>query len=165
MSLLPQDVLSSRTDIVVVVTVGLDNEIRNGDSDPKFFLSDGARGIGFELQEGIGISGYRCRGNRCHEYHCRGLQGLMGETYGRSLVRFSSATVTPTSFLPKQFVMTIKPSQRWESCYTASDGGMISPVSFEQSIFLDRGLWLEVYREDNDEKLSINYISVEIHEN
>ena len=74
LSLLPQDVLSSRADIVVVVTVGLDNEIWNGDDDPKFFLSDGARGIGFELQERIEISGYCCRGNRCHEYHCRGLQ-------------------------------------------------------------------------------------------
>ena len=89
----------------------------------------------------------------------------MGDTYGRSLVRFSSATVTPTSFLPEQFAMTIKPSQHWGSCYTAADGGVISPVSYEQSIFLDRGLWLEVYRENNDENLSINYISVEIHEN
>ena len=90
----------------------------------------------------------------------------MGETYGRSLVRFSSATVTPTSFLPEQFVMTIQPSQRWGSCYTASDGAWDDFSNwYEQSIFLDRGLWLEVYREDNDEKLSINYISVEIHEN
>ena len=38
---------------MAVVTVGLDNEIRNRDSDPKFFLSDGTRGIGFELQEGM----------------------------------------------------------------------------------------------------------------
>ena len=151
LNLLPPDLLSSRADIVVVVTVGIDNTIRSGDSDPKFFLSDGTNGIGFEMRE-------ESSANRC-----RGIQAIMGDTHT------SYTTITgadhESSFLPEQFVMTMKSSQRWGSCYNAIDSGVISPVSYTRSISLNKGLYLEVYREDTSEKYVFNYIMVEIHEN
>ena len=151
LNLLPPDLLSSRADIVVVVTVGIDNTIRSGDSDPKFFLSDGTYGIGFEMREESSAD------------RCRGIQAIMGDTY-TSYAPIDGAN-HESNFLPEQFVMTMKPSQRWGSCYDAIDSGVISPVSYTRSISLNKGLYLEVYREDTSEQYVFNYIMVEIHEN
>ena len=70
-----------------------------------------------------------------------------------------------SSILLEQFVLTIKPSQKWGSCYNSVDSGVISPVAYTRSINLDQGLWLEVYREGSNEQYVFNYIKVEIHEN
>ena len=67
--------------------------------------------------------------------------------------------------LSEEFILTISPSQKWGSCFFAADSGLISPVSYTQTINLDQGLWLEVYREGYNEEYVINYIIVEIHEN
>jgi len=48
--LLPSGILSRCADVVVEITLGLDGVTRKAhDSDPKFFLSDGNNGIGFEI--------------------------------------------------------------------------------------------------------------------
>ena len=146
--LLPGGVLSHSADVVVVITMGLDSEGRSGDSDPKFFLSNGLQGIGFELRDNP---------------YCRGIQATMGNVFD-SRTQFSSNR--PESDIhPEEIIMTFKPSQHWGSCNIAIDGGVISPVNYTQSIYPDQGLWLEVYREDTDEEYAFNYIKVEIHEN
>ena len=65
--LIPGGVLAAYPDITVKITVGLQNAIRSGDSDPKFLISDGETGIGFEMREEGSV-------------HCRGVQGIMGDT-------------------------------------------------------------------------------------
>ena len=67
LSLIPGGVLAAYPDITVKITVGLQNAIRSGDSDPKFLISDGETGIGFEMREEGSI-------------HCQGVQGNMGDT-------------------------------------------------------------------------------------
>ena len=148
--LIPANVLQYNADIIVEITVGLDNVIRSGDSDPKVFISDGQNGIGFDIREDI-------------KGQCRGYQAIMGDTSSSRSATGGSTHIT--SILQEQFVLTIKPYQRWGSCYTAADSGVISPVTYTRSINPERGLWLEVYREDTGERYVFNYIKVEIHEN
>jgi len=147
--LLKANLLFADADIVVEVTIGLDSGIRSGDSDPKFFVSDGINGVGFDLRE--------------EADRCRGYEASMGTIY--SSVRAISGAAHSSSILPEQFVLTIKPSQKWGSCYNSVDSGVISPVSYTRSINLNRGLWLEVYKEGFSEQYVFNYIKVEIHEN
>ena len=149
--LLPSDLLSAKADIVVVLTIGLDNSIRSEDNDPKFFISDGENGVGFEIRE------------EPSAHRCRGIQAVMGD----KLTSMSSfvGSAHNSSFLPEQFVLTLKPSQGFGSCYSAIDSGLISPVGYKREMSLDQGLFLEVYREDTHEKYIFNYIMVEIHEN
>ena len=148
--LLQRNLLPFDADIVVEVTVGLDSGIRSGDSDPKFFISDGSDGIGFEMRE--------------EADRCRGMEAIMGSAY-TSLVNVLPGASHDSTILPEQFVLTIKPSQKWGSCYNSVDSGVISPVSYTRTINLDQGLWLEVYREGSHEQYVFNYIKVEIHEN
>lgn len=148
--LIPANKISSNADITVTVTLGLKNTIRiSRDSDPKFFLSDGDRGIGFDLRDG--------------SPRCQGMQALMGDVMGSST--FFSTTTAQSTTLSEEYILTFSPSQQWGSCYFAIDSGLVSPVSYTQSIYLNRGLWLEMYREDSIEEYVINYIIVEIHEN
>ena len=147
--LIPGDILSRNADVIAVITIGLDKEKRSSDNDPHFFLSDGLNGIGFEVRDNP---------------YCRGVQGTMEDVLG-SRYNPSPFSAHRSSVHPEQFTMTIKPSQRWGSCYSAGDSGIISPASYTRNIYPDQGLWLEVYRENTAELYSFNYIKVEIHEN
>ena len=141
--------LTYSADVVVKITVGLQNDIRSHDSDPKFLLSDGDSGIGFEMRE--------------EADRCQGIQGLMGDVLS-SLIKRDGASHESTT-LPEEFVLTIKPSSYWGSCYFAVDSGLISPAYYSRRLDLRKGLWLEVYGEHSGEQYLINYIIVEIHEN
>ena len=142
-------VLTYSADITVKITVGLQMAIRSHDSDPKFFLSDGDSGIGFEMRE--------------EAVRCRGIQGLMGDVLSSRLTRGGASH--ESSILPEQFVLTINPSKNWGSCYFATDSGLISPVSYTRRVNPSKGLWLELYGENPSERYLINYIIIEIHEN
>ena len=147
--LIPHDLLTYSSDITVKITVGLQKAIRSYDSDPKFLLSDGTNGIGFEMRE--------------EAIRCQGIQGTMGDLLGSRSIRGGASH--KSSILPEQFVLTIKPSEYWGSCYFAVDSSLISPVGYSRRINPQRGLWLEVYAEGTNERYLFNYISVEIHEN
>ena len=147
--LIPHNLLTYSSDITVKITVGLQKAIRSYDSDPKFLLSDGSNGIGFEMRE--------------EAVRCQGIQGIMDDVLGSLSTRGGASH--ESSILPEQLVLTIKPTEYWGSCYFAVDSGLISPVSYSRRIYPQQGLWLEVYAEHSSEKYLFNYISVEIHEN
>ena len=149
--LLAGDLLTYSADITVKITVGLQNAIRSDDSDPKFLLSDGDSGVGFEMREEAGAD------------RCRGIQGLMGDVLSSRITRDGASHKSST--LPEEFVLTINPSKSWGSCHFAVDSGLISPAYYSRRLDLRKGLWLEVYGEDTGEQYLINYIIVEIHEN
>ena len=129
--------------------MGLQKAMRSYDSDPKFLLSDGIYGIGFEMRE--------------EAIRCRGIQGAMGEVLSSRLS--TGGASHQASILPEQFDIIIKPTEYWGSCYFATDSGLISPVSYTRRINPQQGLWLEVYAEGTHERYLFNYIIVEIHEN
>jgi len=149
--LLPSELLNDKVDIIIVITIGLDNSIQSEDSDPKFFISDGENGVGFEIRE------------EPSAHRCRGIQAVMGDKL-TSMSSFVGSAHNST-FLSEQFILTLKPSQGFGSCYSAIDSGLISPVGYKREMSLNKGLFLEVYREDTHEKYVFNYILVEIHEN
>ena len=142
--------LAYSPDITAKITVGLQKAIRDSaDSDPKFLLSDGSNGIGFEMRDG-------------GSYRCQGVQGTMGDVLGSRSLRGGASH--QSSILPEEFVLTIKPTEYWGSCYFAIDSGLISPVTYTRRIDPQKGLWLEAYAENTSEKYIFNYIIVEIHE-
>ena len=135
------------------ITLGLQNDIRapGHDSDPKFLISDGEDGVGFELRNEGSL-------------HCRGIEGAMGETL-TGHVRKPGAIFPASDQLPEEFVLTLTPSQKWGSCFTPIANGLISPATYVRELNLNERLWLEVYAGDASERYLVNYIIVEIHEN
>jgi len=150
--LIPSDVLLNNADIVVTVTIGLDNGARNGDNDPRFFISDTNSGIGFQMREDP-------NGNRCQAQ-----QATMADILASFVTIPGAIHSSSRFFLPEEFILTFKPRERFGSCYTSVESGVISPVQYTRTLFLNRGLWLEVYRENASEQYTFNYIKVEVHE-
>ena len=144
-------ILSSDANIVVKITVGLDNDIRSSDSDPKFLISDGNHGIGFEFREENSV-------------HCRSVEGIMGDTIDLLSRRFGTS-YSASTLLPEEFILTLAPSRKWGSCFSPIGNGLLSLATYTPEINLNERLWLEVYGEDVNEQYEFNYIIVEIHEN
>ena len=144
-------ILASDANIVVKITVGLDNDIRSDDSDPKFLISDGEYGVGFEFREE-------------NSMHCRGVQGIMGDFIDK-FSRQTGVTHSASTLLPEEFVLTLAPSRKWGSCFSPIGNGLLSLATYTPEINLNERLWLEVYGEDVNEQYEFNYIIVEIHEN
>lgn len=148
--MIPGGILARYADITVKITVGLQKAMRiNADSDPKILISDGERGVGFDIRDDKTL-------------RCQGIQGLTSNTL-TSLI--SRGRLSSSSTFSEQFVLTLAPSQLWGSCYSAVDNGLIAPVVYTRYLNLDQGLWLDVYREAYNERYLFNYIIVEIHEN
>ena len=73
---------------------------------------------------------------------CQGIQGTMGDVLGSRSIRGGASH--KSSILPEQFVLTIKPTEYWGSCYFAVDSSLISPFAYSRRINPQQGLWLEV---------------------
>ena len=66
------------------------------------------------------------------------------------------------SFYPGQFVFTLKLDERWGSCYLAHDGGFVRTAGYNNRLMFSKGLSLEVYKSDKEEKVGIKYVKVAI---
>ena len=63
---------------------------------------------------------------------------------------------------PDQFVITLKPSQLWGSCYIPYGSGNTWPETYTGQLSLDRGLNLELYSDESDEHYGIKYVAVTV---
>ena len=93
---------------------------------------------------------------------CHGFEGVSGTSLSGSRWFDYSSPKVSVSFYPGQFVITLKLDERWGSCYTAHDGGFVKTTIFTKRLVLDKGLTLEVYKHDRNEKAGIKFIEVTI---
>ena len=121
------------------------------DSDIRYGVSDGTRFIGFFIVDKLNYGKPSAP--------CYGMEGVSGGTItGR---RHEPATPKPSdSFYP--FVITLKLDERWGSCYTAHDGGFVRTAGYNNRLMFSKGLTLEVYKSNKDERVGIRFIKVTI---
>ena len=151
--MIPAGVIRDSSPLTVDITVAHDVSIGQGaDSDIRYGVSDGTRFIGFETVD---------KGNYGSLPPCYGLEGASGSTL--TSIHYKTLTPKPSdSFYPGQFVFTLKLDERWGSCYTAHDGGFVKTAGYNNRLMLSKGLTLEVYKSDKDERVGIKYIKVAI---
>ena len=153
--LVAADVLSDATPLTVEITVANDASIgQESDSDPNYGVSDGTNFIGFETLD---------QGNYYGWAPCVGTQANSGKTYSSLQYLNPTTSLIPRdSRYPDQFVFTIKLDQPWGSCFTEHGGGYTNSVGYSKQLILSRGLTLEVYKDQKDERLGIKFIKVTI---
>ncbi|XP_078382871.1 uncharacterized protein LOC144665515 isoform X2 [Oculina patagonica] len=148
-------VLTDALPLTVEITVAHDVSIGEGagvDSDIRYGVSDGTRFIGFETVD---------KWNYGDHSPCFGMEGVSGQSV--TSIRRDPVTPKPSdSFYPGQYVFTLKLDERWGSCYTAHDGGFVRTTGYNNRLVLSKGLTLEVYRSDKEEKVGIRFIKVTI---
>ena len=152
--LIPAGVLKVSTPLTVEITVAQDISIGNtADSDFRYGVSDGTRFVGFETVD---------KGNLVNHAPCYGIEGMSGVTL-TSTRRDPVGTPKPSdSFYPGQHAFTLKLDERFGSCYTAHDGGFVRTTSYNNRLMLNKGLTLEVYKEDKTDRGGIRFIKVGI---
>ena len=146
-------VLKVLTSLTAEITVAHDISIgKTADSDIRYGVSDGTRFIGFEAPD---------KGNYGNHAPCYGVEGLSGATL--SSRRFNPITPKPSdSFYPGQYDFTLKLDERWGSCYTTHDGGFVRTAGYNNRLMLSKGLTLEVYKENKEERVGIRFIKVSL---
>ena len=151
--LIPAGACKDSTPLTVEIIVAHDVSIGQGpDSDIRYGISDGTRFVGFEACD---------KGNYGTNSPCYGLEGVSGFTL--SSIRYESFTPKPSdSFYPGQFVFTLKLDERWGSCYIAHDGGFVRTAGYNNRLMFTKGLTLEVFKHDKEEKVGIRCIKVAI---
>ena len=121
--------------------------------------------ISYGVSDGISVLGFVTRDK--YTYHsgpsCHGFEQTSGKALpGRGWIGAYSLPKPSDSFYPGQFVITLKLDEQWGSCYTAHDGGLVKVNTFNKRLMLDKGLTLEVYKDNKGEKVGIKSIEITI---
>ena len=154
--MIPAGVLQNFTQLTVKIVACKNVDIgRNEDSDTKYGISDGISFVGFWILD---------TGNYFDSAPCFGIEGYSGTSLilTRTINRYSSKP--SDQFFPGQFVITLKLDayESWGSCYTAHDGGFVNTAGYNKRLVLSKGLTLEVYKENKEERAGIKFIEVTV---
>ena len=152
--IVPADILEDSSLVTLKIVASLDDDIgKKEDSDPKFGVSDGVSFVGFET---IDLSW------PTDLAPCFGIEGTSGSnlTERQEISKFSPKP--NDSIYLTQFVITLKLNERWGLCYTAHDGGFVKTADYNKRLQLSKGLTLEVYRDQKDERVGIKFIEVTV---
>ena len=153
---IPDGMLQYSSPLTIKIVVSHDVSIgTNHDSDITYGVSDGVSFVGFKT-----VDKHNYKGDNLAP--CYGHEGTSGSTKtGTRSISPNSPRPSDTQY-PGQFVITLKLNERWGSCYTAHDGGFVKTAVFNKRLMLNKGLTLEVYKEDTAEKVGIKYIEVTV---
>jgi len=153
--IIPADVLEDSSPVTLKIVVSMDEDIgENEDSDPIYGVSDGVSFLGFETVDKLiydrDVS------------PCLGIEGTSGNSLTGVTLTSTNRPSTNDTFYPDQFVMTLKITERWGSCYTAHDGGFVKIAHYNKRPLLSKGLTLEVYKGQARERVGIKFIEVTV---
>ena len=154
--LIASDILTDCVPLTVEITVANDVRIggRGYDSDIRYGLSDGINFIGFEAPD---------RRTYASQSPCYGIEGTSGKFLKKINYKNTKfPKVNKYSYYPGRFLFTFKLDQRWGSCYTAQDHGFEKTTGYINRLKVSKGLTLEVYKTDKNERVGIKFIKVAI---
>ena len=152
--IIPADMLDDLSPVTLKIVLSLVEDIgKNEDCDPKFGVSDRISFIGFEMPN---------RGTHNLATPCFGIEGASGNSLSGTREISPDSPKPEDPFYYGQFVITLKLNKHWGSCYTAHDGGFVKTADYNKRLRLSKGLTLEVYRDNQDEKVGIKFIEVTV---
>ncbi|KAL9962368.1 hypothetical protein ACROYT_G031462 [Oculina patagonica] len=152
--MIPPGSLRHNTPLTVQITVANDVSIGTShESDNRYGVSDGTSFIGFHIPD---------KASYVNRPPCYGVEGPSGSSLLRLKYINRASRRASDSFYPGQFVITLKIDERWGSCYTLHDGGYTNSGVFSNRLELSKGLTLEVYKDEANERVGIKYIKVSI---
>ena len=154
--MIPANVLQDSTQLTVKIVACSDVDIgKKKDSDPRYGVSDGICFVGFRTPD---------KANYNSHSPCHGYQGTSGTSLTGGLWISPKWPKPSDTFFPGQFVITLKLDayKNWGSCYTAHDGGFVKTAVYNKQLVLSKGLTLEVYKGEKEERVGIKFIEVTV---
>ena len=153
--LIAPNILTSTDSVVVKLTIAMDTVLADsGDHDPIFGISDGTSFIGFYAVD---------KDNYRSSTPCYNIEGDATNTNLNNRISDTTGTKVNSRVYSSEITIQIKPNDRWGSCHTEHDEGHVNIVNYQRKLDMSKGLYLQMYRNDINEKYHIEYIVVDIH--
>ena len=153
--LIAPDILTITDSVVVKLTIAMDTVLADSsDHDPIFGISDGTSFIGFQALD---------KGNYPSNIPCYKIEGDVTNTNLNNVVSDRTGTKVISRAYSSEITTQIKLNDRWGSCHTEHDEGHVNIVNYQRKLDISKGLYLQMYRADINEKYYIEYTVVEIH--
>jgi len=148
LQLVPPNILTSTDSVTVTITIAVDNILASSeDHDPSFGISNGTSFVGFLAHE---------RGpSPCNHY-----EGSNGTRLANAMHK-NGPTVTSQHY-SSEMKSHIRPTEKWGSCHTEHDEGYTNIANYQHLLDLTKGLNLEMYRGDANERYRIKYLQIDI---
>ena len=147
--LIAPNILTSTDSVTVSVTVAVDaSYASSNDHDPTIGISDGSSFIGFVSYDRFASP-------------CNHLEGESHTNILQNPVRINGPTVTSQSY-SSEIKMQFKPAEQWGSCHTEHNEGYTNVANYQHLLDPSKGLYLEIYRQDANEKYRIKYMVVDV---
>ena len=152
--LVAPDILRSMDGIAVTVTIAMDTELANsGDHDPSFGISDGKYFVGFRAHDKTNYADI----SPCHHIEGDIIAGLL-----QNWVHVEGPVVTSQTF-SSEIKLQFRPTEKWGSCHTEQNEGYVNIASYKHQLDITKGLYLQMYHDDDVEKYRIKYIEVDVY--
>ena len=150
--LIPPAVTTENANLVIKMAVGLETTFGAKDSDPSFVVSDGKHFTGVITFD---------KTNYKDDAPCRGIEGASGPTMNQHRTDVSLPKPSE-SYYPGRFEIQLSLSDRWGTCYVPLDGGFSREMIYQNKLNPSKGLFLEIYGDNAQEKEGIKYIEMTI---
>ena len=150
--LIPPAVTTENANLVIKMAVGMETTFGGVDSDPSFVVSDGNHFIGALTLDKDNYGG---------SAPCIGIEGASGPIINQR--RTDASLPKPSeSYYPGRFEIQLSLSDRWGTCFVPLDGGFSREMIYQNKLNPNKGLFLEIYGDDAQEKEGIKYIEITI---
>ena len=147
--LVAPNILTSTDSVTVTATVAVDvSYASSNDHDPTIGISDGTSFIGVHA------------GDRTTA-PCLITEGGSSTTVLANVNHIYGPSVTSRHY-SSEIKIQLRPAEQWGSCHTEHDGGYTNVGNYRRLLDPSKGLQLEIYRNDADEKYRIKYIVVDV---
>ena len=146
--LVAPNILTSTDSVTVTMKLAVDITLASSDHDPSIGVSDGKSFIGFLAHENYATP--------CNHY-----EGDSNTNRLLNGIHIRGPTVTSRCF-SNEITVQIRPVDQWGSCHTEHDEGYTNVVNYQRILDPSRGLYLEMYRNNVNEKYRIKYIVVDV---
>ena len=153
--LIAPNILTPTDSVAVTLTVAMDTVLADSnDHDPVFGISDGTSFVGFNIMD---------KSNYGDHTPCLYIEGDMVNMILSNQDRDITGTKVKSRRFSSETTIQIKPNDQWGSCHTEHDEGLVNIVRYKRKLDITKGLYLQMYRDDDPEKYHIKYIVVNIH--
>ena len=126
----------------------------SGDHDLIFGISDGTSFVGFMVVD---------KDNYVNHAPCFNIEGdITGTTLSNRVNDITGAKVNSRHY-SSEIRVQMKPNDRWGSCHTEHDEGVVNIANYQHQLDITKGLYLQMYRADAPEKYHIKYIVANVH--
>jgi len=141
--------------VSVAMTIALDTLWADGrDHDPFFGVSDGEKFLGFRVVD---------KGNYVHQPPCYSTEGDdISNILANVVSNIAGQKANSQQGHSSEVKIQIKPCEKWGSCHTEHNQGLVFIANYQRNLDLTKGLYLDMYRNNAGETYRIEYITVAV---